>query len=369
MSEDCKDTLPLENSNTEPLMGTILSKRRKMTHAIIDIVDDPVGDIVIRVGTDGDARLVRAHKNVLVMSSPILKTLLTSQNPHNVRKRIYTADDPLLLQADEPAAFVDLCNILHQQATGTQEVPLHRLPAVAIVAHKYGCAERIRSSISLPLHTFFGPDPNADMRALNIAGLSMLDAICIAYVAGDAKLFARATRRAMVQFDHNWLSQIPENGLAAVLPKSVFDRLLLTRETELRFLEDAAHEAIVKIYEQTPLRNPCQEAKERVGLLSFHMCKVKQGKRDFSMTAMSLESVWAAMTSVAEIVGAPTSTLWGCTGDFPGCSSGGCRVDVQSTLRFLVDASMNVVEGLCLKCLKEMLLLPPPPFCIHDANG
>ena len=106
-------------SNTVPKEGDMkqtrdgISKKRKTTHSIINIVGDPIGDIVIKAGLGDDARLIRAHKNVLILSSPVFKTLLASQPPHDTRHRVYTEDDPLLLQADDSTPFVDLCNILH----------------------------------------------------------------------------------------------------------------------------------------------------------------------------------------------------------------------------------------------------------------
>lgn len=369
MPEDSTDDMSFEADDIDQPMESSVSKKRKRTHSIIEVVEDLIGDIIIKVGTDDDARLIRAHRNVLAMSSPILKTLMASQKPPNVPPRIYTEADPLLLQADDSIAFMDLCNILHQQTIGAQEVPLHRILVVAIVAHKYGCAERMRSWISLPLHEFFGPDLETDLLALDKEGIDVLDAIAIAYVAGDSTLFARATRIAIAKFDHQQFTKNPENALTSLIPNAVFHSILKTHNMHLSQLEEASYQPLLEIYNETPLRNPCQEATERIGLLAFHMCKVKQGHRSFAMTGMSLESVWEAIASVAEVVGAPTSPTWGCEGDFPGCDSGGCTVDVRATLKGAVASDKRHTRGFCLECTidRQPLL---PPYCNHDGiNG
>ena len=52
-------------------------KKQKIEHAMVDIVDNPPGDMVIRVGKGTDTGLVRVHKTFLIVASPVFRAMLT----------------------------------------------------------------------------------------------------------------------------------------------------------------------------------------------------------------------------------------------------------------------------------------------------
>lgn len=81
--------------------------------APIDIVGDPPGDIVIRVGPEGseDRCDIRVHKNTMMMASPVFKAMLGGGFAEASRK--LDENDPLVLEDDHPQAFILLCEVLH----------------------------------------------------------------------------------------------------------------------------------------------------------------------------------------------------------------------------------------------------------------
>jgi hypothetical protein len=323
---------------------------------IHNIVDDPPGDIVIRVGTSDSACLVRAHK----MSSPGLKTLLAPgradlapTRTYFATTRQYTESDPLLLLADEPQAFIDFCTILHQQATGSREVPLHRLPAVAVVAEKYGCAERLRNTLAAPFHGMFDDGRTGDFDGGDGNNIFPTAAICVAYATDDARLFAKSTHWVVRHMGFRELAAVRRTNVTELVPPLLFQHLAAISETEMEKMEEAAHMPVWDTFMKTPYRAPCPSSIERLGKLTYHMCKVKKGKRSFKETMMSLEEVWEALRSVAEIVGPGSPLGGGCSEAPKQCSTGACLIDVQEALEDAVEESDDALKGLCLKCLRR----------------
>ena len=110
-----------------------------------------------------------------------------------------------------------------------------------------------------------------------------------------------ATRTAIFWAEQHQIDYTPGNGLISIVPGFVLRRLLEARKSTLGKLYKFVHQPMSYIYNETPLRNPCQAAIDAMGLLTFPTCKVKQGKRDFAMTTMSPRAAWEAIASVAEL--------------------------------------------------------------------
>jgi transposase len=126
-------TKPFDNGSQEPR-----HKRQKTSPypKNIDIVTSPKGDMLIQLGSDGDDMgLVRAHKAILMMVSPVLAELLSKVSTCEANNH----DQEVIVLDCDRTAFMDFCMVLHHQSTGKRAVPPSRFAAIAVVMHKYGC--------------------------------------------------------------------------------------------------------------------------------------------------------------------------------------------------------------------------------------
>lgn len=164
----------------------------KVSHygAMVDIVDDPKGDLVIKVGQQAeDIGLVRVHRAILMMASPAFQAMLSDLEVD----RKYDEEDPFVLDEDR-TSFIDFCMIVHHQNKGEHAVPISRSAALAVIFDKYQCTSMLQN-IAWELREFFGGAVGeVYMAELKATGLRLEDVMCIAFIANDAKLFYRCTR-------------------------------------------------------------------------------------------------------------------------------------------------------------------------------
>lgn len=115
--------MAVENDPSPP------AKKRKTTYTMIDIVDKPSGDLIIRVGTR-DTGLIRVHRSVLAMVSPVFRAMLTGG--FSEANRTLDDEDHLVLDDDDYASFIDFCKAVHHQ-TISPSPTLDRVAAVAVI--------------------------------------------------------------------------------------------------------------------------------------------------------------------------------------------------------------------------------------------
>lgn len=134
--------------------------------------------------------LLRVHKAILMMASPVLRQILSQLKTD----RTYDENDPLVLD-DDRTAFIDFCVVVHHQSKDECAVPLARSAALAVVFHKYSCTTMLQQHVSWLLREFFGPGlDQVNMQGLRAIGVRLEDVLCISYISGDATLFYRCTR-------------------------------------------------------------------------------------------------------------------------------------------------------------------------------
>lgn len=197
-------------------------KRQKRLHAPLDIIKDQKGGLVLKVGKDDDIGLVCVHKIFMTMFSPRFAEMLKEKEDDDPAG---TEEDPLIIE-DERKPFIEFCHMAHGQAFGQHEFPLKNLPTITAIAEKYGCAEKTKQWIAVPLREFFHPNLLTDTDALKQQELSVQDVICIAFIAGDTRLFSRATRYAISHWDKAEFTVARKEELQAIIPTNLFGKSL-----------------------------------------------------------------------------------------------------------------------------------------------
>lgn len=192
---------------------------------VIDITEDPLGDMVIKVGKDEGARLVRVHKAFLKLGSDVFRAMLSTRFAEG--GRTFTENDPLILEDDDPDGFIKLCKVLHHQVRKEKDLKPQDLPGLAVIADKYRATAATKPILASMLGPFFGPKVVTDFEPtiMNL-GIGLGDIIAISCIIDDAQLFWRTTRSAIAWSDGS--SPLWETGpeLLHIVPESILGRLL-----------------------------------------------------------------------------------------------------------------------------------------------
>ena len=162
------------------------TKRQKTDHTatIIDIDKDEPGDTVIKFGGDESVTLLRVHRLALKLSSPMFKAIFSPD--YKEGSKTYNQSGPLALPDDDPISFHDLCKILHHQINDHTSLHLSQFPDLAVIANKYLCTAAIRPWRSALLGPHFESKLATEEVALRSQDLHVNDAMCLAYIFGDA---------------------------------------------------------------------------------------------------------------------------------------------------------------------------------------
>ena len=174
------------------------AKKQKLNNMpiVIDITKDPVGDMLVKIGKDEAARLVRVHSLFLKLGSHVFHAMLSTR--YAECGRTFMGNDPLTLEEDDPDAFNKLCKVLHYQVRNQTDPEVEDLPKLAIIADKYGATTAIKSTFTSMLGPLFGPNVQGDLGSFERLPVEHLgNIICISYIIDDAQLFWRATRFAV----------------------------------------------------------------------------------------------------------------------------------------------------------------------------
>lgn len=227
------------------------TKKQKLSHydaAMFDVVNDPKGDLVVRTGAKDDVGLVRVHKAVLMMASPVFRVMLGG--PWVEGSKQYDEKNPLVLD-DDRTGFIDFCMLIHHQSRDERAVPLSRAVGVAVLCNKYDCTKLLAQNFSWPLLEFFGPHvEDVQLTDLKSNGLRLEDVLCISYAAGDARLFRRcaAFMISRIQGDRKMKHLKTDKDLLAMLPDGIIGKkrpdLLFGTSTDLP-------QTICKYFERT----------------------------------------------------------------------------------------------------------------------
>lgn len=157
-------------------------------YELVDIVQKPLGDMVMRVGNkESGTGNVRVHKSVMRMASPVFETMLGGEFAEATRT--LDENDPLELE-DNRELLIVMCQVLHHQNHDAAAAAVI-LSKIIVVADKYNCLAGVLLGIMTPLRTQI---PDLRQR-LNVAKSVLLgNLMCGAYLAGDGFLLWQFSR-------------------------------------------------------------------------------------------------------------------------------------------------------------------------------
>lgn len=187
------------------------AKKQKTAHTMIDIVDNPTGDLVIRAGKGADAGLVRVHKNFLVIASPVFRAMLMGGFSESARA--LDENDPLELGDDDYGAFVIFCKLIHYQDID-HALTMECLAEVAVVTDKYACTGSLLQPLLPPWGRFVAsPNPEEDPSETDLLNL-----VLIAYIAKNSDLLWLSSRYVAVNFPAATMRSHLDTSLGRVAP-------------------------------------------------------------------------------------------------------------------------------------------------------
>ena len=203
------------------------AKKQKIEHnlSVTEIDENTPGDLVLKVGKDDDAMILRVHTSILKLASPVFRKMLSGEWKEG--SNYYNASNPLPLPEDDPLAFHMLCKILHHQVDGRVAFSVAELRGLSIVADKYDCCGVLQPWIWSRLALFIDSTVKSK-GAKGVKGpakdLSIHDALCISYLLGDSTLFWKASQHVITCFDTVKLSERIHPELQDLMPAGFLGR-------------------------------------------------------------------------------------------------------------------------------------------------
>lgn len=189
------ESMPIE-PHSSPTHQAKRQKPNPTPPKVIDLTKNLQGDLVILVGQGKDATLIRTHGVAIKLASTVFAAMFGGRFVESSTE--YTEDHPLKLVDDDPKAMVDMLSLLHHQYTKTESVPMSRIPALLVVADKYDCVGALRPWFEMAIAKYRIPVFEDLPQELQTAGLSPLDAACLAFLLGDSKSFWETTKRIVI---------------------------------------------------------------------------------------------------------------------------------------------------------------------------
>lgn len=161
------------------------------TTTVIDVSKEVPGDLVIKTIPDPHDRycLLRVHKNVLMLASPVFRAMFSTNFAEGNRETPYDAENALEFLEDDFKPFSIMCKLLH---CSKDRFDLADASRVAILADKYDCAKQVLQPFMVPLNAAFNYKLKPKLG--NLGGFNAIQVAILARLAGDGHLFWRATR-------------------------------------------------------------------------------------------------------------------------------------------------------------------------------
>lgn len=204
------------NPSSPSRTSTAPAKKQKTEHAMVEIVDKPTGDMVIRVGKGDDTGLVRVHKTFLTVVSPVFRAMLTGGFSESTR--VLDEKDPLVLDDDDHEAFIDFCKIVHHQSVG-QKRTIDCLIQVAFIADKYACAETVLQPLLQPFRILVDPIIRDNhLQLVDPSVKTVIDLILLSRIAKDSDLLWQSSCYAAVNFSLNAIKNGWNPNLCRIAP-------------------------------------------------------------------------------------------------------------------------------------------------------
>lgn len=350
------------------------AKRQKMSSAdgqderpsamdkVVDIVPDMLGDMVIEVDKDGDVGKIRVHKLLMMLASPVFKTMLDGS--FQEATRTFGDNDPLVFPDDVRKPFTSLCKIIHMQPLEPQTV-FEQGAEIAVLADEYRCAKKTLAPVVAQLRALLEDSETAlDPAAATITTIK--DLLCIAYIMEDQNLLWRTARHLVMHktpkdLAEDWHSTL--QLLAAPVIGKRYERChnicILTslgavqevQKAELVNLEQTCgnfRKLGYPMHKKTLGMMTCDVTYERVGRFVFGVVKMKKGKEgSLDECDISLKDAWESYRKLAISLDMDV--------DHERCRRTDCPealLPISQRVEAAVADSKSRVRGVCLECLQ-----------------
>lgn len=332
------------------------------TSFVLNIPETPPGDMVIRVGKLRESKLVRVHSLQLKLASKVFETMLGQHFAEG--SKTYTEKSPLVLDDDDPTAFIDLCQIIHHSAKIQETISLPRLAALAVVVDKYDCIDTTKPWFLALLQPFLKEEEDFSMALLRSQGLNEMDVMCIAYILKDNTTFSRVSKWILSHCDLVKLPALVRPQLLEIMPAGVLEHLRQIRNQKLQKLETSMETQILGLWSRyTGDALPCHGVARVSGMFYFAMHQLKAGKGSLDKTSMTIDQACTGARRVAEKLGESDSCR--CPARY---CIGVCPTSCGANIRTVVEKLQKGLKGLCLRCTVEGAF-DTKKACKHEASA
>jgi hypothetical protein len=213
------------------------SKRARTSapaHSADDVLEiDPKGDLVIKVGTSPGV-LMRVSSKHLSSASNVFDTLLSPNFAEG--QTTHDTSNPLTLPDDNPTHMEILFKIIHSKIETATDIGSKDLAGIVLVSDKYDCIKAARFYVQTLLLNWLRDGENARsllwkkrnrLRAPKYEGMSLPEALTIAYIMEDAALFSEISNQLFKKLDKAEISDMPKK-LLELLPHDFRGKTTLT---------------------------------------------------------------------------------------------------------------------------------------------
>lgn len=248
--------------------------------------------------------------------------------------------------------MLDLCNLLHYRPVLVKEYDGTSLRQLAVVCDKYDCGQALQSFFAACLNQFF-PDSKSMVanNDLSKLGLSVADAMTIAFITNDNSLFWRISRSIITTSTALEIVTDINTVLRPFIPSEVTD-LLDSQRTQIGTnMAFQAQGVIAALYECSPLdqypdltfrARICYGTKERSAVYLLRLWEAKIWPEEVQNKCKPLREVLDALQHILD-----STDLLSCAKCAQKCSM--CDISIQARIK---NAEGNL-DGMCLKCIKE----------------
>ena len=161
-----------------------------------DVIEiDPKGDLVLKVGSK-QPKLMRVSSKHMTTVSKVFDALLSPRFREG--QTHHDESNPLELPDDQAEAMELMCKLAHHKISKASTILASRLQALVVVCDKYDCLGPFAIHFNAVLSTWlqdFDSWGHWYVKSNDVyLGLKLLDALCLSFLAGDAKSFERISQ-------------------------------------------------------------------------------------------------------------------------------------------------------------------------------
>ncbi|KPI36489.1 uncharacterized protein AB675_2961 [Cyphellophora attinorum] len=345
-------------------------KPEMQSSTVLDIVQDPKGDMVIKVGGGADAQKIRVHKFALRIASPVFRVMLGPSFSESTRA--LNEDDPLVLEEDHAEAFTTMCRILHHQPVHTA-IAQALIVEMAVISDKYDCAAIVMQHVTTRKYVSTIGWSGFDAVTPSPSGLGNL--LCVAYLAEDHYLLWKTSQYVLTHTSAAVLQH--DVRLDNIVPAELLDSISALRKSEtvdiFECVMKAATTALLPGTGPGPGSKPlCPRAREIIGTFCLELPFASTTEMVALSQKKSLLQICILFKDLGKNAydegGACTYYHQGYPVNCQNCSSWATRLDLNGVIQKAVKQKRDAIPGLCLACYKAHGHFVRSD-CEHDEGG